>query len=241
MFCFDTHMHFDLYKDRDSIIQYLENTKSYTIAVTNLPDLFEKYIGYYETYKYVKFALGYHPELVSRYNNQMEKFKRLLPATRYIGEVGVDFTTQEKDNQVKQIDCFKQIVAACNEYNNKILTVHSRKAEKEVLDILNNSKSKVILHWFSGSVTRVNEAVEKGYYFSINQQMIKSQNGKRIINQIPIEKILVESDAPFTKGLEKEYSVSFMNDIYKYLSDTRGIGQDELSIILKENFRKVLS
>lgn len=240
-FYFDTHMHFDLYKNREEVIDYLEKKESYTIAVTNLPDLFEKYRLQYETYTYVKFALGFHPELVYQYKNQMDKFKKNVQYTRYIGEIGFDFTTSDQANRRVQIEVLKEIVLLCNEYDNKILTVHSRRAEKEVLSVLANSKSKVIFHWYSGSIRELKEAITRGYYFSVNHQMIKSNNGKKIIDLLPIDKILFESDAPFTKGLEKKYSIRFMDEIYDYLIKTRRVDNVELAIILKNNFRTILT
>ena len=77
---------------------------------------------------------------------------------------------------------------------------------------------KVILHWYSGSMYILKNAVERGYYFSINHQMILTNNGRKIINQIPMSQILIESDAPFTNGLSAKYSLSFMKEIYLYLS-----------------------
>ena len=53
IFFMDAHMHFDLYKDRKFVVNYIENQKSYTISVTNLPDLFEKYYLDYQKYKYI--------------------------------------------------------------------------------------------------------------------------------------------------------------------------------------------
>ena len=50
-FYFDTHMHFDLYQNRDDVLAYLEENGCYTIAITNLPDLFEKYRLCYGQYK----------------------------------------------------------------------------------------------------------------------------------------------------------------------------------------------
>ena len=52
-FKFDTHMHFDLYEERDKILNYVEANKSYTIAVTNLPDLYERYLHINDDRKYV--------------------------------------------------------------------------------------------------------------------------------------------------------------------------------------------
>ena len=240
-FYFDTHMHFDLYQNREDVLAYLEKNGCYTIAITNLPDLFEKYRLCYGQYKYVKFALGFHPELVYKYKSQIDKFRSNIRYTRYIGEIGADFTTEDNREREVQLEVLSEIVSSCNQYNDKILSVHTRKAEKQVLAILNNCKSQVILHWYSGTIREMEEAIERGYYFSINHQMIRSNNGKRIIANIPLEKILIESDAPFTKGLEKNYSIKFMDDIYRFISETRNIDEEELGIILKNNFRTILT
>lgn len=240
-FYFDTHMHFDLYQDREEIINYLESRGIYTIAITNLPDLYEKYRETCGIYKYVKIALGFHPELVFKYRTQIDKFKKNIQYTRYIGEIGADFTTHDWKNREIQIEVFREIVSSCNSYNDKILSIHSRRAEKEILSVLKENKSQIIFHWYSGAIKELDEAIERGYYFSINQQMIKSNNGKKIIDRIPLEKILIESDAPFTKGLEKQYSIKFMDEIYSYISRTRNIEEDALAVVLKNNFRQILT
>lgn len=239
-FYFDTHMHFDLYQNRDDVLTYLEANRCYTIAITNLPDLFEKYRLCYEKYRYVKFALGFHPELVYKYKNQINKFRSNIRYTRYIGEIGADFTTENSTERDIQLEILSEIVSACNQYNDKILSVHTRKAEKQVLEILNNCKSQVIFHWYSGNIREMEEAIERGYYFSINHQMIRSDNGRKIIANIPLERILIESDAPFTRGLEKKYSVRFMDEIYRLLSLTRNLDEEELGTILKNNFKTIL-
>lgn len=98
-FKMDTHMHFDLYNNRNEVLDYIENNHSYTIAVTNLPDLFERSLHLCEKRKFSRIALGFHPELVYQYSNQILKFDRYVSATRYIGEIGLDFTTYDKNNR----------------------------------------------------------------------------------------------------------------------------------------------
>ncbi|SHK78180.1 TatD family hydrolase [Hespellia stercorisuis] len=99
-FLMDAHMHFDLYKNREEVLSYIEAHHSYTIAVTNLPELYERYYRQYADYKYIKIALGFHPELALQYENQ-----RI------------------------QKDIFNEIVQACKKRESKILSVHSRRAE----------------------------------------------------------------------------------------------------------------
>lgn len=239
-FKFDTHMHFDLFKDRQKVIDYCNNNRIYTIAVTNLPNLYEKYYNQNIQSKYLKIALGFHPELVSEYKSQIKKFDQYATTTKYIGEVGLDYSSNDKENRNDQKIIFDRIVQTCNTFGDKVLTVHSRKAENDVLSILENNPNKIIMHWFSGSLKQQELALSNGYYFSINHQMLQSKNGRRIIDSIPIERILIESDAPFTNGLDMYYNVDFMNNIYDYLSITRHIEISELSIILKDNFKRLL-
>lgn len=239
-FLMDAHMHFDLYKNRDDILKYIENQKSYTIAVTNLPELYECYFKKYDNYKYIKIALGFHPELVLQYKNQLPLFFKHIDDTRYIGEVGLDFTTKDEIDKETQCAIFKRIVDSC-QGRNKILSVHSRRAENECLKILEDFDGKVILHWFSGNVGNLNKALKRGYYFSVNHQMLLSKNGRQIIDLLPIERILIESDAPFTTGLDRKYNLSFVDNIYEYLSKKKEVSILEISLIVKNNFRKLLS
>ncbi len=239
-FSMDAHMHFDLYKDRKAVADYIECMRSYTIAVTNLPVLFEKYYPDYQHYRYMKLALGFHPELACEYQNQLSIFIKNIDKTRYIGEIGLDFSTPDLNNRKSQVKTFSDIIQICSEHKNKILSIHSRKAHKEVMDVLKGFQGAVILHWYSGAIRELNIALERGYYFSINQQMVRSSSGKRIIDAIPVDKILIESDAPFTYGLKDRYDLFFVNEIYAYLAKTRDLSLEEISKIIKNNFRKVL-
>lgn len=239
-FLMDAHMHFDLYKKREDVLSYIEAHHSYTIAVTNLPELYERYYQKYANFKYIKIALGFHPELVFQYQRQLPAFLKYVEMTRYIGEVGLDFTTQDKANQEIQREVFSKIVDA-SQKDDKILSVHSRRAEAECLQILKQFKGKIIIHWFSGRGRTLKEALEMGCYFSINQQMLLSKNGRGIVDALPMDRILIESDAPFSKGMEELYSLFFADKIYDYLSKEKAISKREISQLIKNNFRKVIS
>lgn len=239
-FLMDAHMHFDLYKKREDVLSYIEAHHSYTIAVTNLPELYERYYQQYANFKYIKIALGFHPELVFQYQRQLPVFLKYVEMTRYIGEVGLDFTTQDKANREIQREVFSKIVDV-SQKDNKILSVHSRRAEAECLQILKQFKGKVIMHWFSGRGRILKEALEMGCYFSINQQMLLSKNGRGIVDALPMDRILIESDAPFSKGMEERYSLLFEDKIYDYLSKEKAVSKREISQLIKNNFRKVIS
>lgn len=95
---YDTHFHLDLQKDRVGAIYEIEEHQIYTIAVTNLPDLYRKESGEIAS-KYIRFALGFHPELIHHYKSQIPLMWELLPVARYIGEVGLDFVDMTYKNE----------------------------------------------------------------------------------------------------------------------------------------------
>lgn len=238
-FYMDGHLHFDLYEDRNKILRYVEQKESYTIAVTNLPQLFERYKKQYVGNKYFQLALGFHPELVHQYSNQQMLFKELINETRFIGEIGLDYSKKSKEDINIQTEIFEKILGWCSG-KNKILSIHSRSAAEKVVDMLEGFEGTVILHWYSGGVTDLRRAIEQGCYFSINHQMLQSTNGRNIIGNIPVDRLLLESDAPFTKGLGKKYTIDFNDVLYKYIGE---LYQQDIGIVkkrVKANFAEVL-
>lgn len=240
-FKFDTHIHLDLFDNRDEIIRYIEKEKSYTIAVTNLPILYEKYIKLYSNIKYIRFALGFHPELVYKYNNQINIFLKNIKQAKYIGEVGLDYSVKDKENREMQRKIFTQIIRTCNLYGNKVVSVHSRLAVTDVNSIIGKFKGNIIMHWFTGTDSELQESIENGYYFSINEKMINSNKRRLIIKKIPIEMLLLESDAPFLKNDKLNYSVEFMDNIILELARIYSVDKLTMEEQLKINFKRVIN
>ncbi|WP_405168604.1 Qat anti-phage system TatD family nuclease QatD [Paenibacillus sp. FSL H3-0286] len=240
-FRYDTHMHVDLYKNIKQVIDYIEENKSYTIAVTNLPVLYEKYSREYQNLKYIRFALGLHPELAFQYKEQIPLMLEYIKAAKYIGEVGLDYCTTNIDNRETQRIAFRELIEHCDKYGGKILSVHSRRAAKDVLSIIGDSfDGKVILHWFSGTKRELMIAIKRGCYFSINSDMINSKNGMELIRNMPLDRILLESDAPFTKDTKGAYSLDFILKVEEGLSKIKGVNTESVNQILRKNFKSLL-
>lgn len=238
-FSMDAHMHFDLYENRDEILEYIESKKSYTIAVTNLSELFQRYDKKYADKKFVKIALGFHPELVAEYKYQQVLFHQLVDKTRFIGEVGLDFADASDKDKNSQIAVFQNILSWCTN-KEKILSVHSRAASKEIISMLEGFNGKVILHWYSGRIVDLETALSMGYYLSVNHQMLESERGRNIVNKLPVDRILIESDAPFTKGMKSEYTLNFNEKVYLYLANRYNQKIDIVKKRIKANFAEVL-
>lgn len=99
----------------------------------------------------------------------------------------------------EQIAFFSELMARCKNDSNKIISIHSRGAENEILDIIGtNFKFTPILHWYSGTIGNLKIACERGYYFSVNLSMTRTKKFAQILECIPNDKILLETDSPFT-------------------------------------------
>ena len=196
----DTHFHLDLFERPREVMEKIEQEKVYTVAVTNVPEVFEHTHSLVKGSKYIRAALGLHPELAAQHRHQLPLFQELLSETKYVGEVGLDNYKKSTEDFHHQKQVFEKILLACGTAKGKILTVHSRRAEKEIIDMIGvGFPGKIILHWYSGLLTEVDRALSRGFYFSINYAMTQSESGKRLLLRLPKDRILLETDGPFVK------------------------------------------
>ncbi|MGE9979776.1 TatD family hydrolase [Prevotella sp. SGI.167] len=233
---YDTHFHLDLQKNVKAAIEEINANKIYTIAMTNLPVLYEKEKQQYDS-PYIRTALGFHPELIGEYKKYIPLMWEKLSEARYIGEVGLDFT--DKTYQADQVSFFSELVQRCRKDENKIISIHSRKAEREVLDVLDDAFSfKAILHWYSGDESLLNRAVKMGCYFSVNGNMLKSRKIERMLEIVPKNRILLETDSPFGDTI-KSHAES-LKILIDGLSPKYVMLAEEIEGILWNNFQDLL-
>ncbi|RRH91092.1 TatD family deoxyribonuclease [Mesorhizobium tamadayense] len=64
---------------------------------------------------------------------------------------------------------------------------------------LPQDRGTVVLHWFTGSKSEARRAATLGCYFSVNAEMTRSDRGRSLVSDLPIDRILTETDGPFTQ------------------------------------------
>ena len=235
----DTHFHLDFYRDHKFWYDKINELKQYTLCVTNSPEIFFSCKKLYPETRYVKFALGYNPQISTNTPFNKRLFLSELSSTNYIGEVGLDFSTKNICSKTAQIEAFDFICHNAAKYN-KVLSVHSRKAEKDTLAILmQNRVKRAIIHWYTGDLETLEMFVKAGYYFSINANMCVTSKGQSIVKHIPIDKILVESDGPFAKTNGTRYTPSDLHNTYLLLA--RLLGQNDVQDLVFDNFTRLLT
>jgi TatD DNase family protein len=194
----DTHCHVDLYPDPVTVIEEIERQRVYTIAVTNTPSVFNRLCELVGTARFVRASLGLHPELAAQRHLELRLFEMLLPRTRYVGEIGLDYQTTIQSERATQRRVLAGIIEQCDAAGGKVVTVHSRRAADDVVDAFGaRFRGTYILHWYSGAVGTLRRAMANGAHISVNPAMVRSQRGRALIAEVPRERVLTETDGPF--------------------------------------------
>jgi TatD DNase family protein len=194
----DAHCHLDLYADPTQTAADAEKAGVFIVFVTNLPSAFDAAYPHTLSFKKVRTAVGLHPLSVNMHTeNELRRFKELVPKTSFIGESGLDFSREGFATRERQLTSF-ELALNCLENKPKFVTIHSRQAESTVLDLLEQEYSlPVVFHWYSGTLKNLERAANRGHFFSINPAMTWSKKGRIIIEEIPHDRVLTESDGPF--------------------------------------------
>jgi TatD DNase family protein len=236
----DCHCHLDQYKDPKAITTEAVKREVFIIAMTNLPSHFKTGLQHTRNLPGVRLALGLHPLATANYTNERKLFSELLGQTSYIGEVGLDFSREGKDTRDLQLTNFRFIIDSVAK-ERKVISLHSRGAESTVIDILTEFKIPVaIFHWYTGSLSLLDEAISRGNFLSINPAMVNSQKGRQIIARIPPDRVLTETDGPYIKVGRVPVRPWDIAIVENHLMDIWGIQIEEVQNRVWNNFQRLL-
>lgn len=241
----DFHCHLDLYPDHRAAIEECERAGIFTLTVTTTPRAWEQNFRLTKRTKHVRAALGLHPQLVAEHASELALWKQLLDQTRYIGEVGLDAGPQYYRSFELQKSVFRDVLRTCAKAGGKILTVHSTRCAKAVLDLLEEhlppSRGTVVLHWFTGTKTEAARALELGCYFSVNNAMLLSERHRKMVATLPSDRLLTETDGPFTRVDGRVSKPSDVQLAVAALADLQSRPSDEVALVVRANLKRLLS
>ena len=242
----DFHCHLDLYPDHADAVRRAEAAGVFTLTVTTTPLAWKRNYELTAPTRYVRAALGLHPQLIAEREHELALWKELLPRTRYVGEVGLDAGPRFYKSFDRQKFVFAEVLRACAASPGKILTVHSVRATKIVLDMIEeylpqDRGSRVVLHWFTGTAAEVRRATALGCYFSVNAEMLNNPKRAAINRLIPVDRLLTETDGPFTHIDGRPTRPEDVTFALEGLARCHGVACDEMTAIVLRNLKAVLS
>lgn len=240
----DFHCHLDLYPDHRVAVQEAEAAGVFTLAVTTTPRAWPRNHEVAQTTRHVRAALGLHPQLVEEHAGELELWNKYLAETRYIGEVGLDAGPRFYKSFDLQKKVFEHILRRCAEAGNKVISVHSVRTAKTVLDhieaYLPPNQGKIVLHWFTGTKAEAKRAIEMGCYFSVNAEMFNSERHTSMVSALPLERLLTETDGPFTQTGGRPSKPSDVLVVVEAIGRLHGLSSIEVVASIKSNLRRLL-
>ena len=248
----DSHCHLDhepLLSDLENIIQRSKDAgieKLLTISTSIESFSRVKELVYRDEIIYG--TIGIHPHEANKDIVNSEFIEKSLKDNNKIigiGETGLDFFYNNSDKD-KQINSFKIHIDAAIKTNVPLI-IHSREAEEETFDILNDYKDqnlKILMHCFTGSKKFAKKLLDFNTFFSASG-IITFKNAKELQDTfkfLPSDKILIETDSPFLAPVPnrgKKNEPSFINFTAAKLAEIRNIDKSELIKLTTNNFNKL--
>ncbi len=243
----DSHCHLykEYYDNLDEIIS-LAKDKGVNYFINNGCDKNSniEVLNLINTYPNIYGALGIHPEYVLEYSNNDIKFiednlnnKKVLA----IGEIGLDYH-YTKENKDEQIKLFSRQLSLAEKYNIPVI-IHSRDATLDTINTLKKYQVKGIIHSFSGSKETALEYIKMGFLLGVNGVItFKNANIKDVVKEIPLEKIVLETDSPYLtpepfRG--EKNNPSHIIDIANFVASLYNISLEDLRKITNNNLNNL--
>ena len=250
----DSHCHLDhepLFSNINDVINRSKKTgikKILTIS-TNFKS-FENIKNIIQIDDIIYGSIGIHPHETSNdliktdfIIEQAKKYKKIIG----VGETGLDFYYENSEKK-DQIESFIKHIEASIELKYPLI-VHSRNAEIETFDILNNYKNtdiKILMHCFTGSKEFAKKLMTLNSYFSASgiitfKNSLELQETFKFIDN---DRVLIETDSPFLAPIPmrgKKNEPSFIKYTLAKLSDLKSIKFEDLDQITTNNFEKLFS
>ncbi len=219
----DAHVHMDRYGDRLSeAIRQMEHHQMLTVAVSMDIPSYLRTVEISANCDYLIPSFGVHPWKAERYADRLGELDSYLKDTPLIGEAGLDFfwVTDTKKHAAQRIVFEYQCHWA--QRLSKPMNLHTKGAEREVVDTLRRFRiRKSIIHWYSGPLNLIEPYLSLGCYFTIGVEVLISDSIEEIAKEIPIDRLLLETDNP---------------DGYKWLTKQEGMPALLIKVLEKVAF-----
>ncbi len=236
----DAHCHIDLYRDPLAEARAAEARRDVVVAVTNLPSHYEMGVPHLRDMKRVRLALGLHPLMANQHARELPLFDRLISGVSYVGEIGLDFSPEGYRSRETQVESFAHVLRKISD-RKRFVTVHSRRAESAVLEMLREAKIEhAVFHWFSGAKRDLLAAVDAGHLFSVNPAMVASENGRKLIAAMPPDQVLTETDGPHVALGGRPARPAEVATVVAHLARTWNEAEENVQARLRLNFERSL-
>ena len=249
----DSHCHLSFDNNSFNIENILNRARisgvSKYLNIATKSNEFETLINISNRYDDIYFTLGIHPHESKETNDDiLQIIKKNLDNKKLlgIGETGLDFYYNHSDKKT-QIESLEYHIDLAQEYRLPLI-IHMRDAEDELISIFNDKMKKYeftgVIHCFTGSLKFAQCMLDMGFYISASGIITfkKSENLRNTFKQIPLDRLLVETDSPYLAPVPnrgKTNEPSFIIYTIKKLCEIHDIKYDEMCKLTTMNFKNL--
>lgn len=246
----DTHAHIEMKEfdsDRGDVINRARDAGvRYLISVGANMAGSKKAVGLAEKYENVYAAVGIHPHDVTEMDNSTIQTLRELaksPKVVAIGEIGLDYFKEFSPKEL-QIVKFRELLSLAKELNKPVI-IHDRDAHEDTLRILKEEGiQNGVVHCFSGDNEFAKEILKLGFYISFTGVITfpKAEETRSIVDAVPIERMLVETDCPYLAPVPhrgKRNEPAFVREIAKTIAEVKGLSLEDVARITTLNVKEL--
>ena len=247
----DVHIHLDFPEyenDLDDVVKKAKEESVSKIIANGVNKVSNrKVLEISKKYDIVEPALGFYPADVYPFSEEeldgeIDFIKKNKECVGY-GEVGLDnkFGNEKKveDKKKKQRGVFEKFVEL-SEKTRKPLIIHSRKAELEVLEMLESSSLKnPVLHCFMGKKKLVHRAADNGFNLSVLPMVTKLQQIQELVEYTDLNQLLTETDGPYMHPDNVRNTPESVLLGVKKIAEIKKVSEEEVADNIFSNYKKL--
>lgn len=251
---FDAHVHLDWFADAGELARRAGDAGLGLFACTVEPGGFAgaEALG---GEKNVALACGFHPwwvaERGAENDDRLEAAVTGARASRWVGEVGLDFGRKHEATKDEQLRVFTAICEACAQASDsaepKVISIHSAGAATAVMDVLEKTEAadacRCVFHWFSGTSAELARARELDLWFSLGERSLATRRGREYARQIPACRLLSETDLPEgqASAMDEKDILASLDRAITGIAQARGADPAEIRTLLAKNAAALLA
>ena len=251
----DSHAHIDFpqfAEDRDAMLDRARAAGVTTLLAIGTgpgPEKLDSALPFAEQHDWIYATVGIHPHEAKEVTpSHLDELAKLAKHPKVIawGEIGLDYFYDHSPREVQQ-RLFRDQMDLAKEAKLPVV-IHCRDAWPDCLNILEEVWRPTglggILHCFTSTVEDARRGIEMGFLVSFagNSTYPKTQNLRDVAKALPLEKILIETDAPYLAPQAfrgKRNEPAYVAEVARTLASVRNLSPDELAAATSENFRRL--
>ncbi len=170
---------------------------------------------------------------------------------RLIGEVGLDFSARFAGSEPLQVQAFDRLCDALVQHPlaGRVISIHAVRSAGTVLDALESyglltpspNSPAIIFHWFSGTSDELFRARNAGCYFSVNERMLATKRGCEYARQIPLDRLLLETDAPAKPQADTsaQQLITSLKSVSRHIAQLKNCAAESAESVVLGNSRSI--